>query len=156
AVPAVVKAMQQKITEINTFEQPGSTVAGGALDGLSDSIVRVDQEVRGLGTRLAEIEAILQRTEQQAGETITNQQESVLGITEMIERMKSSGGSRGRGSAASVDASQVKCDVPQPAALHLYRITGIILSCRAKKDSPPTSPQSAKMTLIEYVIFGNS
>ncbi|KAF4717587.1 hypothetical protein FOZ62_000033, partial [Perkinsus olseni] len=135
AVPAVVKAMQQKITEINTFEQPGSTVAGGALDGLSDSIVRVDQEVRGLGTRLAEIEAILQRTEQQAGETITNQQESVLGITEMIERMKSSGGSRGRGSAASVDASQISAAVAIGLQDDIADLNNLASHLRADIDS---------------------
>ncbi|KAF4682879.1 hypothetical protein FOZ63_001277, partial [Perkinsus olseni] len=73
--------------------------------------------------------------EQQAGETITNQQESVLGITEMIERMKSSGGSGGRGSAASVDASQVSAAVAIGLQDDIADLNNLASHLRADMDS---------------------
>ncbi|EER01609.1 hypothetical protein Pmar_PMAR004784 [Perkinsus marinus ATCC 50983] len=113
AVPAVVEALEDKATEgINTFEQPDSSANEGALGSLADDIVRVDEEVRGLGVRLGQMEAILRRTEHQAAESMGNQQESVLGIVEMIEALKASGmGRRGGSASESIDASQIAASV---------------------------------------------
>ncbi|EER12287.1 hypothetical protein Pmar_PMAR001084 [Perkinsus marinus ATCC 50983] len=112
AVPAVVEALEDKVTEINTFEQPDSSANEGALGSLADDIVRVDEEVRGLGVSLGQMEAILRRTEHQAAESMGNQQESVLGIVEIIEALKASGIGRRSGSASeSIDASQIAASV---------------------------------------------
>lgn len=44
------------LLSVNTFEQPDSSANEGALGSLADDIVRVDEEVRGLGVSLGQME----------------------------------------------------------------------------------------------------
>ncbi|KAF4666033.1 hypothetical protein FOL47_004303 [Perkinsus chesapeaki] len=134
AVPAVVEAMNQKMTEINTFEQPGSS--SDALDGLSDGIQKVDEEVRNLGTRVADMESILRRTEQQASEALNSQQESLLGMMDLVDRMKMPSGVDGGGSGRpALNGSSVAAAVSVGLQGDIRELNSLAGQLRAEIDA---------------------